>query len=86
MPSKKSDDERRMHKSEPDYNAFKPTTTQPTSNFENHLDLLSDTDDEEERLDCVHDIHHHIDGAEADAEEEEEDDYYNITNDTFKNH
>lgn len=75
-----------MHKSEPDYNAFKPNTMQPASNFENHLDLLSDTDDEEERLDCVHDIHGHIDGAEADAEEEEEDDYYNITNDTFKNH
>ena len=49
------------------------------------MDVLSDTDDEEERMDCVHDIHHHIDGAEADAESEEEDNYYNITNDTFHN-
>lgn len=72
--SKKSDDNR-LRKSEPDYKSFKPSTMQPSANFENHLDLLSDTDDEEERLDCVHDIHRHMDGAEADAEEEEED-YY----------
>lgn len=37
------------------------------------MDLPSDTDDEEERLDCVHDIHIAMDGDEADAEEEEED-------------
>ena len=47
------------------------------------MDVLSESDDEEERLDCVHDIHRHMDGAEADAEEEE-DDYYNVTDDTFQ--
>lgn len=36
------------------------------------MDMPSDTDDEEERLDCVHDIHR-MDGDEADAEEEESD-------------
>lgn len=51
-----------------------------------HMDVLSESDDEEERMDCVHDIHRHVDGAEADAEEEEEDDYYNVTNDTFQQH
>ena len=34
------------------------------------LDLPSESDDEEERLDCVHDIHG--DGDEADAEDEVE--------------
>ena len=34
------------------------------------MDLPSESDDEEERLDCVHDIHG--DGEEADAEDEEE--------------
>jgi hypothetical protein len=67
---------------EPEYN-FKDNVAQPTVNFENHMDVLSETDDEEERLDCVHDIHHHFDGAEADGESEEEDNYYNVTNDTY---
>ena len=34
------------------------------------MDLPSESDDEEERLDCVHDIHE--DGVEADIEDEEE--------------
>jgi len=34
------------------------------------MDLPSESDDEEERLDCVHDIHG--DGEEADIETEEE--------------
>jgi hypothetical protein len=70
--------ERRLRKSEPEY-SFKLTAVQSS-----HLDVLSESDDEEERMDCVHDIHRHMDGAEADAEEEEEYDYANVTNDTFQ--
>jgi hypothetical protein len=47
------------------------------------MDVMSETDDEEERMDCVHDIHGHMDGVEADAEYEEAD-YYNVQDDTFQ--
>lgn len=47
------------------------------------MDVLSETDDEDERMDCVHDIYTHMDGVEADAEEEEEPEYYNVGDDTF---
>lgn len=46
--------------------------------FQTHTDVLSETDDEDERMDCVHDIHTHNDGAEADVEEEEETEYYQV--------
>ena len=42
--------------------------------------MLSESDDEEERLDCVHEIYRHVGGTEPEVEEEE---YLIETNDTF---
>lgn len=39
------------------------------------VDVLSDTDDEDERMDCVHDINTMMEGVDADAEQEEDTDF-----------
>lgn len=46
-------------------------------------DVLSESDDEEERLDCVHEIYRHVGGTEPEVDEEE---YFFETNDTFVQH
>jgi hypothetical protein len=51
--------------------------------FKSNADVLSESDDEEERLDCVHEIYRHVGTTEPEADEDE---YFFETNDTFIQH
>jgi hypothetical protein len=75
------DPSRRSKRSETEF-SYKQSAHIASAN-KARMDVMSETDDEEERMDCVHDIHQPMDGMEADSEYEEND-YYNGQDDTFQ--